>query len=285
MKDYSKKTKIPPYVNWEVINQCNMGCPYCFLADGNPGGISTLSHSQSISMLEGLSGNGVRMINYAGGEPLLREDLGELIEFGHESGMKTILSTNGILLTDHVIEGLSHSLNWVSLPVDGYDDHSHDSVRKRRGHFQEIVSRMEAIQNSGIGLKINTMVCRSNIGYLDRIAGLLDDYHVKKWKLFQFSARGKAARIQEEYEVSDEEFSGAGESVGEHGFDVIFSFNHLRDNAYFLISPDGTVTVPSGSEYIRIGNIMDGPDGSESGVLDFGKNSENARISYDLEVV
>ncbi|MFQ6010342.1 MAG: radical SAM protein [Candidatus Aenigmatarchaeota archaeon] len=271
----------PPYVNWEMTNRCNMGCPYCFLGDNPEGALPDLGTGIMKDGIRKLAENGARMLNYAGGEPLLRKDMVELIEYGHGLGLKTILSTNGVLLSEELINELDGKLGWISLPVDGYDSRTHDSVRRRKGHFEEIVEKLELIGKTRINLKINSMLCKKNISYVKEIAGLLDEFNVKKWKLFQFSARGKARKIKEEYEISDKEFLCSKERIGLHDFDIIYSTNELRDNAYFLIGADGKVTVPSGEKYIPIGNLLEDLTAfKDLDVLKIQKNIANARVSY-----
>jgi MoaA/NifB/PqqE/SkfB family radical SAM enzyme len=275
---------IPPYVNWELTNRCNMGCPYCFLGENPDGVIPDMPTREVKYLIRKLADNGARMLNYAGGEPLLRDDLPELIEYGKGLGLQTVLSTNGILLSGDMIKELGHYLDWVSLPVDGYDQATHDSVRGREGHFNEILSRLESIGETDINLKINTMLCRKNFAYAGEIANLLDGFGVRKWKLFQFSARGKARKIRDEYEISDEEFLSSRDSLGHHSFEAIYSSNLLRDNAYFLIGADGKVNAPVGDEYVYLGDLVnDDPETfRRPDIISVSKNVRNAGVSYDM---
>jgi MoaA/NifB/PqqE/SkfB family radical SAM enzyme len=278
-----KTAPIPPYVNWELTNRCNMGCPYCFLGENPDGVIPDMPTHKAKSLIRKLSDNGARMLNYAGGEPLLREDLPELIKYGKTLGLQTVLSTNGILLSDDLITELGNYLDWISLPVDGYNQETHDSVRGMQGHFDKTLSNLERICETDISLKVNTMICRKNLGYAENIANLLDGFDVRKWKLFQFSARGKARKIREEYEISDEEFLSSKKNLGHHAFDIIYSSNDLRDNAYFLIGVDGMVSAPVGDEYVHLGDLVhDDPAVFMSGTVSVEKNIENARVSYDM---
>nr|MCK4929941.1 radical SAM protein [Nanoarchaeota archaeon] len=281
-----KKQKIiPAYVNWELTNECNMGCPYCFLGENPEGVIEDMPTEKIRGIIRKLKENGVELINYAGGEPLIRKDIIELIGYGHDLGLKTILSTNGVLLNEKLIENLEGVLDWVSLPIDGYNSETHDSVRKRKRHFQEVKSLIEIIGNTKINLKINTMLCKKNIGYAREIADFLDNYNIKKWKLFQFSSRGKAKKIRKEYEISDKEFSYSERRIGKHVFDIVYSSNYLRDNAYFLIQTDGKVHVPIGTEYVYLGDLLKDEIIAfyKPELLSFEKNLENARRSYDYE--
>ena len=275
---------IPPYVNWELTNRCNVGCPYCFLGEHPEGVLPDLSTAVVKEAMEKLKTGGARMLNYSGGEPLLRDDIVKLIRYGHELKLTTILSTNGILLSPELIRELDGYLTWICLPIDGPNLEVHDSVRGKKGYFEIILDRLRLLEKTGINLKINTMLCKKNIDYVTDIANLLKSFKIKKWKLFQFSARGKAKKVREEYEIYDEDFLTPQAKLIGYPFDVIFSTNEIRDNAYFLIGTDGKVHVPIAGEYVYLGNILVDPVESfrNPRLLDPRKNIANGRVSYNL---
>lgn len=275
---------IPPYVNWELTNRCNMGCPYCFLGEHPEGILPDLPTDVVKRAIRKLKEGGAKMLNYSGGEPLLREDIIELIRYGQELGLTTILSTNGILLSPELISELEGYLTWICLPLDGPNPEINDSVRGRRGHFDECLEKLRLLGRTSINLKINTMLCKKNIGCVEEIANLLKGYKIKKWKLFQFSARGKAKKVREEYEIYDEDFLAPQPKLSGYPFDVVFSTNEIRDNAYFLIGTDGKVHVPIGGEYVYLGDILTDPPENfrNPKLLDPRKNIANGRVSYNL---
>lgn len=277
---------IPPYVNWELTNRCNMGCPYCFLGEHPEGILPDLPTDVVKEAIKKLWEGGAKMLNYSGGEPLLRDDIVELIRYGHELGLTTILSTNGILLLPELVSKLEGYLTWICLSLDGPNPEINDSVRGRTGHFDECLERLRLLEKTNINLKINTMLCKKNIGCVEEIANLLKGFKIKKWKLFQFSARGKAKKVREEYEIYDEDFlAPQGQLIGyPFDFDIVFSTNEIRDNAYFLIGTDGKVHVPIGGEYVYLGDILTDPLESfrNPRLLDPRKNIANGRVSYNL---
>lgn len=128
------------------------------------------------------------------------------------------------------------------------------------------------------------MLCKKNVDYVERIASLLDGFDIKKWKLFQFSPRGKANKVRDEYEISDGQFLSSKGKLGDHYFEIIYSSNELRDNAYFLIGTDGRVNVPVGDSYVYFGNLLSGglSQFGKSELLKVGKNIKNASVSYDF---
>ncbi|MFH1510353.1 MAG: radical SAM protein [Candidatus Woesearchaeota archaeon] len=279
----SYERPIPLYVNLQVTNRCNMGCRFCFLGEHPDGVLPDLPTETIQHMIDKVAAGGARIINYTGGEPLLRPDITEIIRYGKEKGLKTILSTNGILLKNKM-QGLCEYLDWICLPLDGYDSESHDMVRGRKGHFYEITRLLHDLRDCNCSIKINTMVCKKNLANIQDIGSLLDKHSVGKWKLFQFSARGKAEKLRQEYEISDHEFLSTKSLLGVHKFDVIYSSNELRDNSYFLVEADGKAYCPVGSNYLYIGNLISDPlhTFSKPHLLSVNKNIRNAELSYGV---
>ena len=69
----------PPVVVWNVTNLCNMTCPHCYSSARVKAVEGELTGEQARQVIDKLADYGVRMIILSGGEPLLREDLLELI--------------------------------------------------------------------------------------------------------------------------------------------------------------------------------------------------------------
>jgi len=100
-------------VSWAVTCRCNLSCAYCSFANFEE---SELGFDQIASLLEQLRGAGMRILRITGGEPLLREDLPDLIRFARGMGVFTTIATNGILLPDKIekyigVEGIFVSID------------------------------------------------------------------------------------------------------------------------------------------------------------------------------
>uniref|UniRef100_A0A7J3KEU5 Radical SAM protein n=1 Tax=Staphylothermus marinus TaxID=2280 RepID=A0A7J3KEU5_STAMA len=85
-------------VNLVVTNRCDLSCWYCFFYSEAMGYVYEPSLEQIRSMVEAILKQGVVVnVQITGGEPLLREDLVDIIRLLREMGVKHIqLNTNGI---------------------------------------------------------------------------------------------------------------------------------------------------------------------------------------------
>jgi len=96
------KHRRPITVNLEITYRCNSNCKYCpteKLNEKNSQEIKKeMTTEQIFSMIDELSGIGMKRLAIGGGEPLLREDIGEIINYAKQKKIFTFISTNGILL-------------------------------------------------------------------------------------------------------------------------------------------------------------------------------------------
>jgi len=118
----------------EVTRNCNLRCPYCFAYGGETD--AELSGDELRRAIEDIAEQGHGpLIQFAGGEPTLRDDLPELVMFAREAGCRyTQINTNGIRLAedeDYVRRLADAGLDIVFLQFDGADDEVYRALRGR----------------------------------------------------------------------------------------------------------------------------------------------------------
>lgn len=86
--------RIPLRVTQEVTSRCNLRCKYCEVeGTGNELDTPTIK-----AMMREFKSSGTISWGFTGGEPLLLEDIGELVSYAKKLGFITSLITNGLLL-------------------------------------------------------------------------------------------------------------------------------------------------------------------------------------------
>lgn len=162
-----------------VTTRCNSSCGYCppprvrQLSDLDMGIVKETLHQ--------LRDIGVRQISVTGGEPLLRDDLEEIIVFATDLKFMTIVLTNGKLLTKKRLESLLNAgATGFVISLDTLDN---ETYRKIRG--TGIEQTLHAIENlaqlkkekDGIITSVTSVLTKYNIGHLVELARYLD----KRW--------------------------------------------------------------------------------------------------------
>ena len=110
-------------VNFHLVKHCQMACNFCYarfddvIRDTKVSKLG-LPTEQARAVVTELARLGFKKINFAGGEPLLRKDLPELIRFAKSLGLVTSIISNGQLITADWIESVSGHLDQIGISVD-----------------------------------------------------------------------------------------------------------------------------------------------------------------------
>jgi len=106
---------------------------------------------------------------FTGGEPLLRNDIVDLIKASKNSGAEVDVVTNGLLLSEERIKDLLASgLTEMTISLDGPES-IHDLVRGRKGAFQKVTASMRRLVNTGCAVDVVCVVTRENVHALQEL--------------------------------------------------------------------------------------------------------------------
>jgi radical SAM protein with 4Fe4S-binding SPASM domain len=155
------RSEKPERIGWEITRHCNLTCPHCYSA-ATKKPLDELDTAESLEIIGALKELGVRFIGWTGGEPLLREDLEELIAYATELGMKSAITTNGVLLDRKKAESLkSVGVNLIQVSIDGSTPERNSLMR--RATTDEFFKALEAVR-----------ICK-NLGYSVAMAMLIGE--------------------------------------------------------------------------------------------------------------
>lgn len=127
----------PEHVYFSLTNRCCLSCIMCDIRKFPSRQEDELSTEQVKKIILQIKNLGVKHLIFSGGEPLLREDLVELVRFSTENGIPWVdVITNGVLCDDHIVQELIRAgLNHVTVSLDGVDQ-VHDAIRGQ-GAFEK----------------------------------------------------------------------------------------------------------------------------------------------------
>jgi len=161
----------PICLTWELTYACNLACVHCLSSSGkrDPRELSTQQCKDIIDELERMQ---VFYVNIGGGEPTVRPDFWELVDYAtaHHVGVK--FSTNGVRITAEVAARLAASdYVDVQISLDGATAEVNDAVRGQ-GSFAMAVRALENLAEAGFkDAKISVVVTRHNVDQLDESPG------------------------------------------------------------------------------------------------------------------
>lgn len=164
--------RIPLTVIFNLTNRCNSQCIHCYANYWSHNSIKELSTSQIKSLLKELSQDGCCRISFSGGEPLLRKDLGELIEYGISLGLGITVNSNGILVPEYI--DILKKVDSLAISLDGRPEH-HDIFRGK-GSGRKALEAVKLAVKNGLRVHTNTVLHKYNLEDIDYILGLAGEY-------------------------------------------------------------------------------------------------------------
>ena len=84
-----------PVVVWNVTRRCNLHCIHCYSSSQDREYPNELTTDEGRTLLDDLAAFGVPTVLFSGGEPLMRDDLFDLVAHARDLGLRCVLSTNG----------------------------------------------------------------------------------------------------------------------------------------------------------------------------------------------
>ena len=184
-----------PVVVWNTTNRCNLKCVHCYAGAQSEAKAGELTTVEGKRLLEDLADYGVPVVLFSGGEPLVREDLAELIAHAAEIGIRPVLSTNGTLLTADRARTLKDAgLAYAGVSVDGLAERN-DDFRGVDGAFRAAIEGIETCLDVGLKTGLRYTVTRQNVADLDGVVDLLTDIGLDRFCFYHLSYSGRGEAI------------------------------------------------------------------------------------------
>lgn len=193
-----------PVVVWNVTRQCNLNCIHCYAHAKHTTTEDELSLAEGKQLLDDLSGFGVPVVLFSGGEPLARKDLPELAAYAVEKGMRAVISTNGTLITRESARTLKDiGLSYVGISLDGMEA-VNDRFRGMPGAFQKALEGIRNCQEAGIKVGLRFTINKYNAQEIPKIFTLLEEMDIPRVCFYHLVYAGRGSRLVEE-DLSHEE--------------------------------------------------------------------------------
>jgi mycofactocin biosynthetic radical S-adenosylmethionine protein MftC len=192
----------PVNVTWEITANCNLQCRHCLSADMRKSMAAELDYEQCRAFIDELDRMEVFQINFGGGEPFLRNDFCDILDYVHSKGIPTCVSTNGTMLNDKLASRLGGmDLLRIQVSLDGATATVNDAIRGS-GTYDKILDGIALLNKQGFRhLSINTVVTRTNLGEIEPLCELARHYGVKT-RLSRFRPSGDAKRVWQEFHLN-----------------------------------------------------------------------------------
>lgn len=218
----------PICLTWELTYACNLSCVHCLSSSGrrDPRELTTEECKAVIDELERMQ---VFYVNIGGGEPTVRSDFWELLDYAttHHVGVK--FSTNGVKITPEKAALLAaNDYVDVQISLDGATADVNDDIRGPRS-YETALTAMRNLRDAGMkNFKLSVVCTRTNIPQLDDFKAIADEYGAQL-RLTRLRPSGRGADVWDDLHPTREQQRELYDWLLAHGDEVLTgdSFFHL----------------------------------------------------------
>lgn len=269
----SKPVKIYPFsmctrALLTLTYRCNFKCKHCLQGDNRWNSRKELPTEKWADIIDQLSEYGVSYLFFTGGEPFLRKDALQLIQYAGEYAFPLRVYTNATLLTPEIIKKLSEIDNLVvQVSLHGISEQDVDPFVGVPGAYRKIIASIKELTNSGITVAVASSLRGHLIERMEDFVDLLLNLGVSMWIPTLIMPVGcgfanwtyfrpnteeirkfieESLRLMSIYNKKNSEFRITGsfniELLQDSKEFEQFSFHCVPYIAYINIEPDGTIT-------------------------------------------
>ncbi|MGC8998093.1 MAG: radical SAM protein [Candidatus Bathyarchaeia archaeon] len=148
----------PYHVQWMVTRRCNYRCAGCNVwREQDSEELSTEEIKRGLDILRKL---GVVEVLISGGNPLLRADIDEIIEYASRYFFTTVYD-NGSMAAEK-IAALRHA-NFVAISIDSLNPEKNDRIRGVKGAWKRAMETVEKLHREGINVSVTPTISQANL--------------------------------------------------------------------------------------------------------------------------
>ena len=143
----------PFYASYKVTHKCSLRCSFCNVwMEDTP----DLKKDDAFKVIDNIANSSIVVLSLEGGDPLVRKDLGEILEYAHKKPFTLFFTTNGHLLDKRPMDEYGKHIDFLHISID----EGHDNL--------EFLDRLEEFQSYGPEICIQTVVTKDTMSDLEK---------------------------------------------------------------------------------------------------------------------
>ena len=189
---------VPLVLSWNVTLRCNLKCSHCYINAKESKLPDELSTDAAKMLIHQIIEVSRPLLILSGGEPLLRDDIYEIIRYGADRGLRMGMGSNGMLIDNEVAGKLKDAGMWtVAISLDSSIPERHDEFRGVKSCWEHAVNAIKALKKAGIETQVNCTVTQENYDEVDDIMALAESLGVENFHLFFLVPTGRGTDIED----------------------------------------------------------------------------------------
>ena len=187
---------VPLVMSWNVTRECNMKCSHCYINATEKKLNNELTTKEAKNLMDQIYQVSAPLLILSGGEPLLRPDIFELINYGSKKGLKMGLGSNGSLIDEAAARKLKEAgIATVSISLDSNIPAQHDEFRGVAGAWEKAVEACKALRKNNVLVQVNTTLTQQNYNQIDDVMSLAENIGVENFHLFFLVPTGRGTKL------------------------------------------------------------------------------------------
>ncbi len=182
-----------PVVMWNLTAHCNLACQHCYMDAGREAG-TEMSLEEGIHLVDELADMKVPILIFTGGEPLLSRNFYALAFHAREVGLRTVISTNGTLITPEVARILAEAqIRYVGVSLDAVKPEQHDAFRGVNGAHARALQGLKNARDAGLKTGLRLTLTRDNWQDVPALLSLAVQENIPRFCLYHLVPTGRGA--------------------------------------------------------------------------------------------
>ncbi len=182
-----------PIIQIHPTRRCNLRCLHCYSFSA-PEERDQLSAEILLDLLTDAAALGYKVASFSGGEPVLYTDLGRLLMRAKDLGLRTTVTSNGMLLDDRRMEMLAGHTDVLAISLDGLPE-SHNKMRASGEAFERMQANLERVRRSGIAFGFIFTLTEYNVNEIDWAARFAVEQGACLFQIHPLEEVGRASQL------------------------------------------------------------------------------------------
>jgi MoaA/NifB/PqqE/SkfB family radical SAM enzyme len=174
----------PHHAQWLITRKCNYRCTGCNVwKEQDQRELATDDIKKGLDILKEL---GIVELVLSGGDPLLRDDIGEIIDYASKLFITTVYD-NGSMAANKI--DCLRNVDFVAISIDSLDEQKNDSIKNVPGAWRRAMETVEKLHSEGINVSVTPTISQKNLNEIMEITNYFTQKGIPVWYcLYSFDA-------------------------------------------------------------------------------------------------
>ncbi len=166
----------PHHAQWLVTRKCNYRCAGCNVwKEQDERELSTEDIKKGLDILKKL---GIVELVLSGGDPLLRDDIDEIIDYASKLFVTTVYD-NGSMAAQKI--DCLRNVDFVAISIDSLDEAKNDAIKAVPGAWKKAMATVETLHNQGVQVSVTPTISQKNLYEITDITNYFTKKGIPVW--------------------------------------------------------------------------------------------------------